>query len=391
MKILMIAPQPIFEPRGTPLSVVGRLKSLSDMGHEVDLLTYPIGEDVQFPGLNLMRTWPVPGIKKIKIGPSMKKIPLDFLLLNKTFGRLVSGHYDLIHTHEEAGFWGTLFSRWFGIPHLYDMHSSLPQQLSNFKFSKSKVLKKTFDVLENWVLKKSESIITICPDLRDHVQSVVPEKGSELIENVVDYGMVFGEEDRSEQIRKELNLDGKTVALYTGTFEAYQGLDLLIQSARLALAEDEKLVFVLVGGHRDQVDFYKNMAREAGVLERMIFVGQVKPNEVNSYIRVADVLLSPRTRGTNTPLKIYAYFRSGVPMVATRLWTHTQVMDDSVALLVEPTPEAYAEGILTLVGDTSLHQKISQAAVELAESQFSYAAYKEKFTRALNRAVGKEA
>ncbi|MCK5146648.1 glycosyltransferase family 4 protein [bacterium] len=390
MKILMIAPQPIFEPRGTPLSVVGRLKSLSDMGHEVDLLTYPIGEDVQFPGLHLMRTLPVPGIRKIKIGPSIKKIPLDFLLINKTFGRLVAGKYDLIHTHEEAGFWGTLFSRWFGIPHLYDMHSSLPQQLSNFKFSNSKLLKKTFDVLENWVLKKSESIITICPDLRDHVLTVVPEKGSELIENVVDYGMVFGEEDRSEAIRQELNLDGKTVALYTGTFETYQGLDMLIQSARLALAEDEKLIFVLVGGHGDQVDYYKKMAEEAGVLDRMIFVGQVRPNEVNSYIRVADILLSPRTRGTNTPLKIYAYFRSGVPMVATRLWTHTQVMDDSVAMLVEPDPQSYAEGILTLIGDSQLRNKISKAAVALAESQFSYVAYKAKFTRALNRAVGKE-
>lgn len=391
MKILMIAPQPIFEPRGTPLSVVGRLKSLSDMGHQVDLLTYPLGEDVAFPGLNIYRSARVPGIHKIKIGPSLAKIPLDFFLMFKTLGRLMRHRYDLIHTHEEAGFWGTLFSGWFRTPHLYDMHSSLPQQFSNFKFSNSRLIVKTFEVLEDWVLRKSASIITICPDLRDHVLKVVPDKGSELIENVVDYAMVFGEEDRSQAIRDELALDGKIVALYTGTFEAYQGLDLLIQSARLALPENDKLIFVLVGGHPDQVAFYRQMAQEAGVAERMVFVGQVKPNEVNSYIRVADILLSPRTRGTNTPLKIYAYFRSGVPMVATRLWTHTQVMDDDVALLVEPTPEDYAQGVLTLAGDQALRRRIGQAAVALAESQFSYTAYKEKFTRALRRAVGKEA
>ena len=31
-----------------------------------------------------------------------------------------------------------------GVPHLYDMHSSLPQQLTNFAFSRSRVLDGVF-------------------------------------------------------------------------------------------------------------------------------------------------------------------------------------------------------------------------------------------------------
>jgi len=49
MKILMIAPQPFFEPRGTPFSVLGRLKAFSELGHEVDLVTYHVGQDVVIP------------------------------------------------------------------------------------------------------------------------------------------------------------------------------------------------------------------------------------------------------------------------------------------------------------------------------------------------------
>jgi hypothetical protein len=58
------------------------------------------------------------------------------------------GRYDAIHSHEEMGLVGVWLSRWLRVPHLYDMHSSLPQQLSNFKFSGSRLLRRTFDAVE---------------------------------------------------------------------------------------------------------------------------------------------------------------------------------------------------------------------------------------------------
>ena len=44
MKILLLAPQPFYEERGTPIAVDLLLKALSDRGESVDVLTYPIGE-----------------------------------------------------------------------------------------------------------------------------------------------------------------------------------------------------------------------------------------------------------------------------------------------------------------------------------------------------------
>ena len=56
--------------------------------------------------------------------------------------------------------------------------------------------------------------------------------------------------------------------------------------------------------------------------------------------------MSPRSRSTNTPLKIYQYLRSGKAIVATRLLTHTQVLDDDTAILTGMSPREYADGIL---------------------------------------------
>jgi glycosyltransferase involved in cell wall biosynthesis len=386
-KVLMVAPEPIFEPRGTPFSVVGRLKALSDMGIAVDLLTYPVGKDVRLPNLRLLRIPAVPGIRKIKIGPSFQKIPLDLLLMIATVRQLICESYDLLHTHEEAGFWGTFFSRCFGIPHIYDMHSSLPQQLSNFQFTQSVLLKKLFVSLESWILRHASAVITICPDLERHVARLFPGRGSVMIENVVDYGTVFGAKDLSAEIRERYRLSGKQVILYTGTLEPYQGLDLLIQSAAAVVSKVNSVRFMVVGGHPDQVQAYQMKAHRLGVDHSFIFTGQVSPEEIDSYIRCADCLVTPRIQGTNTPLKIYAYLRAGVPIIATRILTHTQVLNEQVAELTSPDPENFSQGILNVLTNKKHRMSLVQHAAALAAQKYNYETYQKKLKKVMTLAL----
>src|SRR5262245_3831395 len=128
MRILMIAPEPFFEPRGTPFSEFHRIRALTDLGHQVDLVTYPFGSDVRMPGLRMFRSIRPPFVRRVKIGPSLAKIPLDILLACSALRRAIGGRYDAIHSHEEGGLIGIALAGLLRLPHLYDMHSSLPQQ-----------------------------------------------------------------------------------------------------------------------------------------------------------------------------------------------------------------------------------------------------------------------
>src|SRR3954469_18249641 len=101
MHILMFAPEPFFEPRGTPFSEFHRIKALISLGHHVDLVTYPFGEDVAMPGLRLFRSLRPPFVRRVKIGPSLAKLALDAMLTLTAIRRAVMGHYDAIHSHEE--------------------------------------------------------------------------------------------------------------------------------------------------------------------------------------------------------------------------------------------------------------------------------------------------
>ena len=91
MRILMIAPEPFFQPRGTPFSEYYRTRALTELGHEVDMVTYPIGEDVSIPGLRIFRAPGIPGIRKISIGPSLAKLPLDVMVFFSAVRRLIVG------------------------------------------------------------------------------------------------------------------------------------------------------------------------------------------------------------------------------------------------------------------------------------------------------------
>ncbi len=148
MKILMIAPEPFFEPRGTPFSEYHRIRALLELGHTVDLVTYPFGKDVALPGLRLFRCLRPPFVHDVRIGPSWAKVFLDLAIALTTIRRAASERYDAVHSHEEGSFVGIFLAGLLGIPHLYDMHSSLPQQLDNFAFSKSRLLTRAFSWME---------------------------------------------------------------------------------------------------------------------------------------------------------------------------------------------------------------------------------------------------
>jgi len=370
----MIAPEPFFEPRGTPFSEYHRIRALLDLGHTVDLVTYPFGKDVAMPGLRIYRAARPPFITHVKIGPSPAKIFLDMTLTLTACRRALRGGYDAVHSHEEGAAIGVVIAAALGVPHLYDMHSSLPQQLENFAFSRSSVLRWLFELLERTAIKRSRVTIVICPHLEETAKKVVPGAHTVLIENAPGSGDA-PVEGSGKVVRAALGVDATApVVLYTGTFEAYQGLDLLFAAARIVLRERPDARFVLVGGKPDQVTRAKKQAIAIGA-EGLIFTGEQPSESIPGYLDAADALVSPRSSGTNTPLKIYQYLRSGRPIVATRLLTHTQVLSDAVAILTGATAQDFAAGILRAIGEPDAARQLGHAAKQLADTRYTYEAY----------------
>lgn len=384
LRILMLAPEPFLEPRGTPFSVYHRARALSRLGHEIDLVAYPQGAPVTLPNVRVLRVWPVPFIRQVKIGPSLAKLPLDALLFVRAAGLLARRRYDCIHTHEEAGLFGAIFSRVFRIPHVHDMHSNLAEQMMNFRVPGGALLAGLARAVERLILRSARIVIVICPELRDAVATLAPGKPVVLIENTAvaveeaEHAPAGGDLDRQlAALRRELALDEGVgpVFLYTGTFEAYQGLDLVVESMPAVLEAFPSAVYVLAGGRPEQVRRLAEHARRLGVERALRLPGQRPAHDMPLFLALADVLLSPRSQGTNTPLKIYSYLHSGKPILATAIRSHTQVLTPEVAVLVEPTSAGLAGGALRLLASQGLREQLARDSLALAAQQYSYTTY----------------
>ena len=379
----MIAPEPFFEPRGTPFSEYHRIRALTELGHHVDLVTYPFGDDVSMPGLRVFRCLRPPFVKRVNVGPSLAKIPLDAMLALRACRRALTQRYDAVHSHEEGGVIGVLLAAVLRIPHLYDMHSSLPQQLANFAFSRSLVVRRMFLAIERLMIRRSRVIVVICPSLEQTVREIDPRAHTVLIENAPGSSADRASPAQAAAIRRASAIDDTApVVLYTGTFEAYQGLDLLFGAMALVHAMRPDVRLLLAGGKPPQISRAREQARAAGIERVAVFAGERPPSEIPAYLLAAQVLVSPRSRGTNTPLKIYQYLRSGKPIVATRLLTHTQVLSDQTAILTGVSAREFADGILAVINDPDRAAAVSRRARELAETKYSYEAYLERTRRA---------
>lgn len=373
LNILMVAPQPFFRPRGTPFSVLHRIRALASLGHRIDLVTYPFGQDVHIEGLRLIRSRRVPLVRDVKIGPSVGKLLLDVPLAWSAWRACRAGRYDLIHSHEEAAFFCAPLARAYRLPHVYDMHSSLPQQLDNFQSFNLAPFRALFAALERHVLHTCDGVITICRDLADVATRVAPRTPHAMIENTADDALVF---DSHAVMPPEIAALGeRAVVLYTGTFEPYQGIGLLLEAFAAVAAQHPRAHLVLVGGQPQQVEHYRARADALGILLRTTFVGQVHPSQIPPFVAAAQVIVSPRSSGTNTPLKIYGYLRSGRPIVATDLPTHTQTLNPQVAELVPPTAAGLARGLDRVLSDAEHGRRLAEAARRLSDAEYSHEAY----------------
>lgn len=386
MRILVLAPHPFYQERGTPIDVLLVLRVLSERADtKVDVLTYHEGQDVDLPDIRTFRTPPFPGLQPIRPGFSVKKLLVDVLFFLRAWQLVRANQYDLIHAGEEAVFMALIFKRLFGIPYAYDLDSSLAQQLVESRPLLRK-LSTVFNQMEGVAIRESTINFPVCNALAD----LCEENGSTKTVTLHDISQLEAPEEADPtRLHKEIaavkasaTLEDKVIFLYSGNLEAYQGIDLLLESFSLAARDRSELLLVIIGGNEVDIERYREKAVGLGIASQTLFLGPRPFEYLGDYLAGADVLVCPRSRGVNTPMKIFPYLHSGKPVLATDLETHSQILTSKEAYLAPANPSDFADGMRVLAKNPALREKLGRNGRVFVEENHTYEAHRKRLNSA---------
>jgi glycosyltransferase involved in cell wall biosynthesis len=367
-RILVVAPQPFYQDRGTPIAMRQVLLALSELGRPVDLLTYPVGTDVDIAGLRIFRSANPFRLGSVPIGLSLRKIVLDLPLAVALRDRLARERYACVHAVEEAAFPAAFYARQHGIPLLYDMQSSLAEQLSQLAPLRLRPTRWMLDATERWLLNQSDVVVTSA-GLAQRVRRMVPQA---RVREWHFPSAPSGADPRDvARLRQSLGLGpNDRVVLYSGTFEAYQGLPELIGAIPLVRRRFPDAIFVFVGAEPNEPELASAAPHiESGALR---VVDRQPRHEMPAFLAMADLLVSARAYGGNLPLKIFDYLAASRPIVATDIPTHRSVLSEERSVLVAPRTDALADGIIGVLADPERAQRLAAAARQYAKTHLGW-------------------
>jgi glycosyltransferase involved in cell wall biosynthesis len=365
MRILKIVPQAFYAPRGTPLSAYHRARELIAQGHEVDILTYGLGEPPPHLRARLFRAAGPHFCRAVPAGPSARKVWLDTLLFASLLGRLCRERYDALYAHEEAALLARVAGALFRIPYVYEMHSSLPLQITDWNFSRRASVVAAFRRIERICVRGACAVVAISPAVARAARRASPEAACVVLTNYFEAERSADAGDR-RRIRDRHGVGPhEKLIVYTGSFVALQALDLLLESFPQVLAALPQARLLLVGGAEPELARLRAVAARLGIGARVILERAHPQSEIPAYLAAADALVSPRVQGINPPGKLLSYLDSGRPVVATDTLVHNQLLTSDCAILTRPDAGGLAQGLVLALTDAALAARLAEGSARV--------------------------
>ncbi len=330
----------------------------------------------QYKGIPLIRTYTY---SHREYGNIFKRL-LSFLsfMISSIYGSFkVKGKVDVVITISPPFF--SLFSgyviSWIKKASLIlDIQDIYPETVIALGFLKNTIAISLLEWLEGLFYRKACGMVAISDGFRqDFISKGANSQRVEVVHNWVDIEL-FKSRD-GKDLRREYNLDSKFVVMFLGTLGFAQGLENVIEAARLLTdyRNEIEIVFLGEGVKRERL---KTIIKKYG-LYNFTFISP-KPNfEIPKFLSLADSYLVYLRKNNlfkiTIPSKIYEYMAMGKPIILGVKGEALRLIEEGkCGIGVEPeSPEDLARAILELFKNKEIATRMGENGREFVVTNFS--------------------
>ena len=331
-------------------------------------------------GLEFLRTEP--------LAPTLAKLPMvaqlaDMRRLRQRLDEVVRRiRPDILHAHSPVlNAWPALsVGKRHRIPVVYEVRAFWEDAAVDHGTTQEGSLRyHATKALETAALRRVDAVTCICEGLRNDILSRrIASERITVIPNAVDPSKFAFRSAPDHALKTRLGLEGKRVLGFVGSFYAYEGINLLLQTMPGLIRHNPETCVLLVGGGPQEANL-KRQAEALGIANHVVFTGRVPHADVTQYYSVIDVLVyarhSMRLTELVTPLKPLEAMAQGKLFIASDVGGHRELIrhGDTGILFKAGDPDALASAVRDLFANRNQWDGLRNSGRQFVERERTWA------------------
>lgn len=307
----------------------------------------------------------------------IKRALLFMLFALRSIGVAMTHNYDVVFattTPLTAGIPG-IFARWLrGKPFVFEVRDLWPELPREMGVITNPVVLWALGVLEWASYRSAHRVVGLSPGIVQGIERCgVPRDRISLVPNGCDFSIF---EQEVEAWRPEGVDEGDLLAIFTGTHGMANGLDSVLDAAKLLKERGRSEIKIALVGDGKLKPQLLNRAREQG-LDNVIFHDPVNKQRLAGLMKAADVGIQslanvPAFYFGTSPNKFFDYISAGLPVLNNYPgWLAGMIKDCGCGFAVEPdSPEQFADALEAAALNRDTLQSMGEAASLLAHRKF---------------------
>ncbi len=364
MKILLLTKYFPPEPGAGSTRAYEHAKRWQKLGADVTVITcfphYPDGIipekykghtlfEEEMNGIKILRTFTYAAPNKGKVKRSLGYF--SFMFSSVLQSAVKTGKFDLLVASSPpitVGISGMILAMFKRIPFVFEVRDLWPESIVQLGQITNKAVIKILEFLEVLMYKRAAAIIGVSDPFVEIINAKGISKDKiKIIKNGVDLSL-FTPLEYDKKLAEELNLTGKFVIAYFGTFGLAHALDKVLLAA-YKLKDNAKIHFLLIGDGAEREKL--NRMKKEFQLTNVSILPMIKKSELKKYYSISDLMLVPLRNlplfDSALPSKMFEIMAMKKPILTTVKGEAQKLVENAeTGKYAEPeNPEAMAEAI----------------------------------------------